>query len=122
MKVWIINGPNLNMLGIREPGLYGRRDIQALEAFCRNACLELSAQTGKQIVCEFFQSNHEGALVDKIQEAYWAHVDVHLTDIREREEFRSISYAGMACEAHYIGHGFDGYRMALAYLVQNYGQ
>ena len=151
MKVWIINGPNLNMLGIREPGLYGRRDIQALEAFCRNTCLELSAQTGKQIDCAFFQSNHEGALVDKIQEAYWAHVDgivinpaaythtsvaildalkavaipaveVHLTDIREREDFRRISYAGMACEAHYIGHGFEGYRMALAYLVQNYGQ
>ena len=151
MKILIINGPNLNMLGIREPALYGRQDYPALEEYCRTACRELSAQYSCEVECEIFQSNYEGALVEKIQQAYFDEVEgivinpaaythtsvaildalkaaavpaaeVHLTAIREREEFRRISYAGMACEQHFIGYGFEGYRMALEYLVRAYGK
>ena len=115
MKILIINGPNLNMLGIREPALYGRQDYPALEEYCRTACRELSAQYSCEVECEIFQSNYEGALVEKIQQAYFDHTEgivinpaaythtsvaildalkaaavpaaeVHLTDIRERED------------------------------------
>ena len=138
MKILVINGPNLNYLGIREPDLYGKKDYNALVAFCQDCCGELGFD------CECFQSNHEGSIVDKIQEAYkivdgivinpaaYTHtsvaildalkavgipaVEVHLTDVNAREEFRKISYAGMACIKTYAGYGFDGYKMAIEYL------
>ena len=141
MKILVINGPNLNMLGIREPELYGKQDYAALVTFAENACAELGFE------CEVFQSNHEGALVDKIQEALgkadgiiinpaaYTHtsiaildalkavalpaVEVHLTDIETREDFRKSSYAGLACIKTFAGFGFEGYRMAADYL-KNY--
>lgn len=140
-KILVINGPNLNMLGIREPELYGKNNYAALVAFAENACREAGLE------CEVFQSNHEGALVDKIQQAYqkvdgiiinpaaYTHtsvaildalkavaipaVEVHLTDVNSREDFRKISYPGMACLKTYAGYGFEGYRMAAEYL-KNY--
>lgn len=139
MKILVINGPNLNMLGIREPDIYGKQDFATLEAFIRQAADECGAQV------ELFQSNHEGAIVDKIQWAYgkmdgivinpaaYTHtsvaildalkavglpaVEVHLSDVNAREEFRHISYAGMACEKSFIGMGFEGYRAAIQYLT-----
>ena len=139
MKILVINGPNLNMLGIREPDIYGKQDCAALEAFIRQVADECGAQV------ELFQSNHEGAIVDKIQWAYgkmdgivinpaaYTHtsvaildalkavglpaVEVHLSDVNAREEFRHISYAGMACEKSFIGMGFEGYRSAIQYLT-----
>ena len=133
MKILVINGPNLNMLGIREPDIYGKQDFAALEAFIRQAADECGAEV------ELFQSNHEGAIVDKIQWAYekmdaaYTHtsvaildalkavnlpaVEVHLSDVNAREEFRHISYAGMACEKSFIGMGFEGYRAAIQYLT-----
>ena len=141
MKILVINGPNLNMLGIREPELYGKNDYAALVAFAENACREAGFD------CEVYQSNHEGALVDKIQAAYkkvdgiiinpaaYTHtsvaildalkavaipaVEVHLTDVNSREDFRKISYPGMACLKTYAGYGFEGYRMAAEFL-KNY--
>ena len=143
MKLLVINGPNLNMLGIREPGIYGSQSYGALVAFVENICAEHGVEV------EVFQSNHEGALVDKIQAAFgnvdgivinpaaYTHtsvaildalkavsipaVEVHLSDVSAREEFRRISYAGMACEATYAGHGFDGYRLAIEYLIEHHG-
>ena len=140
MKLLILNGPNLNFLGIREPAIYGTADYAALERYCNTVCAEQGLE------CEIAQSNHEGALVDKIQWAYgncdgivinpaaYTHtsiaildalkavglpaVEVHLSDINAREEFRKISYAGMACEKSFIGFGFEGYRMAIEYLKQ----
>jgi len=139
MKLLIINGPNLNLLGVREPDIYGKRDFAALEAFIRGVCAE------NDIECELFQSNHEGAIVDIIQSALgrfdgivinpaaYTHtsvaildalkavqlpaVEVHLSDVNAREPFRHLSYAGMACEARFIGLGFEGYKKAMAYLV-----
>ena len=139
MNILVINGPNLNLLGIREPDLYGKEDYAALVALVEDTC----AQEG--IGVEVFQSNHEGAIVDKIQEALgtfdgivinpaaYTHtsvaildalkavglpaVEVHLSDVNAREEFRHISYAGMACEKSYIGMGFEGYRAAIQYLT-----
>lgn len=138
MKLLIINGPNLNMLGIREPDIYGRQTYQDLVDYVNQICAE------KGIDCEVFQSNHEGAIVDKIQAAYgntdgivinpaaYTHtsvaildalkavsipaVEVHLSDVNERESFRHISYAGMACEKTCAGFGFEGYKMAIEYL------
>ena len=138
MKLLIINGPNLNMLGIREPDIYGRQTYQDLVDYVNQICAD------KGIVSEVFQSNHEGAIVDKIQAAYgntdgivinpaaYTHtsvaildalkavsipaVEVHLSDVNERESFRHISYAGMACEKTYAGFGFAGYKMAIVYL------
>ena len=138
MKILVINGPNLNFLGIREPELYGKKDYKALVEFCRESCMACGFD------CECFQSNHEGSIVDRIQEAYgnidgiiinpaaYTHtsvaildalksvgipaVEVHLTDVNAREDFRKISYAGMACIKTYAGFGFDGYRMAAEYL------
>ena len=143
MKILVLNGPNLNMLGIREPDIYGRQDYRALEALIRDTCAELGAEV------EIFQSNHEGALVDKIQEAYgtadgivinpaaYTHtsvaildalkavalpaVEVHLSDVNRREDFRKISYAGMACEKTISGLGFEGYVRAVRYLAETYG-
>ena len=138
MKFLIVNGPNLNMLGIREPGIYGRQDYAALEKLCRDACAELGVK------CDVFQSNHEGAIVDRIQAALkdcdgiiinpaaYTHtsiaildalkavqlpaVEVHISDVSAREDFRQISYAGKACIKTYMGLGLDGYRQAILYL------
>ena len=139
MKFLVINGPNLNLLGLREPAIYGSRDFAALQDFIRAS----AAETGVEVA--LFQSNHEGAIVDAIQAAYgtadgivinpaaYTHtsvaildalkavalpaVEVHLTDIQERESFRHVSYAGMACEKTFAGLGFEGYRRAVEYLV-----
>ena len=138
MKILVINGPNLNMLGIREPGIYGSNTFADL--------LALLEQTGKEENLEIqqYQSNHEGDLVDKIQWAYgkidgivinpaaYTHtsvaildalkavsipaVEVHISDVSTRESFRQVSYAGMACIKTYMGHGFEGYAMAIRYL------
>ena len=144
MKILVINGPNLNMLGIREPGIYGDQSYAALVQFVEDVC----AKKGVGVEC--YQSNHEGDIVDKIQAAYgnvdgivinpaaYTHtsvaildalkavsipaVEVHLSDVSAREEFRHISYAGMACVKTYAGYGFDGYRMAIDHLVENYGK
>lgn len=138
MKLLIINGPNLNLLGLREPDIYGRQDFHALERFILASCEEAGVEA------ELFQSNHEGAIVDKIQQAYgnidgivinpaaYTHtsvaildalkavqipaVEVHISDVSKRESFRQISYAGMACIKSYIGLGFEGYRQAILYL------
>ena len=138
MKLLIINGPNLNLLGLREPAIYGRQDYAQLCQFVLDACQEAGAEG------EVFQSNHEGAIVDRIQEAYgrfdgivinpaaYTHtsvaildalkavalpaVEVHLSDVSQRESFRQISYAGMACIKTYMGLGFEGYRQAILYL------
>ena len=138
MKFLIINGPNLNLLGLREPDIYGKQDFHALERFIRDACEEAGVEA------VLFQSNHEGAIVDAIQDAFgkmdgiiinpaaYTHtsvaildalkavripaVEVHLSDISQRESFRQISYAGMACVKSYIGLGFEGYRQAVFYL------
>ena len=143
MNLLVINGPNLNLLGIREPNIYGDQSFSALERFIQAAAQESGASV------ELFQSNHEGAIVDKIQSAYgrmdgivinpaaYTHtsvaildalkavalpaVEVHLSDVNSREPFRQISYAGMDCEESCIGLGFEGYRRAIKYLCQKYG-
>jgi 3-dehydroquinate dehydratase-2 len=140
MKFLIINGPNLNMLGLREPDIYGRQDYAALCDLCRQTCEE------NGIEAELFQSNHEGAIVDAIQQAYgridgivinpaaYTHtsiaildalkavaipaVEVHISDVSKREDFRQISYAGRACVKTIMGQGLDGYRQAMAFLVE----
>ena len=140
MKILVLNGPNLNMLGIREPDIYGRRDYKALEDFIAEAASDLD------VGADCFQSNHEGALVDKIQQALGVYdgivinpaaythtsiaildalkavalpaVEVHLSDINGREAFRRVSYAGMACVKTFMGLGFEGYRQALAFLKE----
>ena len=140
MKLLIVNGPNLNMLGIREKHLYGDRDYAALCGTIRGWA------DGLGVEVEIFQSNHEGAIVDRIQQAYsdgtqgivinpaaYTHTsvaildalkavqlpaaEVHLTDVNAREPFRRVSYAGMACQAHFIGMGFEGYRRAMAWMT-----
>lgn len=139
MKLLFLNGPNMNMLGIREPDIYGRQTYADLEAYIRGFCQELG------IACEIFQSNHEGALVDAIQAAWgkmdgivinpaaYTHtsvaildalkavglpaVEVHVSAVSERESFRQVSYAGMACVKTFAGHSFAGYRMAAEYLL-----
>ena len=138
MKFLIINGPNLNMLGLREPDIYGKQDYAALCALIEKTCAE------KNIECELFQSNHEGAIVDKIQEAYgkidglvinpaaYTHtsiaildalkavsiptVEVHISDINSREEFRKHSYVSLYAAKTVAGHGFEGYAEAIVYL------
>ena len=142
MKILVINGPNINMLGIREPEIYGNQNYKTL----LDDIEKWSEEMGCQVEC--FQSNHEGAIVDKIQEAYgnfdgivinpaaYTHtsvaildalksvgipaVEVHISDVTKREDFRQISYAGMACEEHIIGKGIDGYKIALQYLCDKY--
>ena len=141
MKLLIINGPNLNLLGLREPGIYGKNTLADLEKLIAETCRK------KQIQVECFQSNHEGAIVDKIQAAYgqfdgivinpaaYTHtsvaildalkavaipaVEVHISDVDSREPFRQISYAGMACVKTYKGLGFQGYVEAVKFL-KNY--
>ena len=142
MKLLVLNGPNLNFLGIREPDIYGRQTYADLEASVRSAAEECGVEV------ELYQSNHEGDLVDKIQWAYgridgivinpaaYTHtsvaildalkavalptVEVHLSDVNSRETFRHVPYPGMACEKSFIGLGFEGYRQAIQYLCQKY--
>ena len=144
MKILVINGPNINMLGIREPGIYGKQTFADL--------LSLIEKTAKEENLEItqFQSNHEGAIVDKIQESYghidgivinpaaYTHtsvaildalksvsipaVEVHISDVDAREAFRQISYPGMYCEKTIKGQGLDGYRQAILYLKEKYGK
>ena len=139
MKLLFLNGPNLNMLGIREPDIYGRETYAALEQYIRDFCGELG------IECEIFQSNHEGVLVDAIQgacgkmdgivinPAAYTHtsvalldavkavsvptVEVHISDVSRREDFRQVSYVRLACCKTFAGHGFAGYRMAAEHLL-----
>lgn len=139
MKILFLNGPNLNMLGIREPEIYGNKTYADLEQYIRDFSGELG------ITAEIHQSNHEGVLVEAIQEALgktdaivinaaaYTHtsvaildalkavglpaVEVHLSDVSRREAFRQISYVGMACEKAFAGYGFEGYRMAAEYLL-----
>ena len=131
MKILVINGPNLNMLGIREPDIYGKQTYADLIALLENTAKNLS------LAIECFQTNHEGCIVDKIQEAYgkfdgivinpaaYTHtsvaildalkavgiptVEVHISDVDSREDFRQISFPGLYCEKTIKGHGFDGY-------------
>lgn len=142
MKILVLNGPNINMLGIREPGIYGKQTFQDLLNLLDSVAKE------ENLTIEQFQSNHEGALVDKIQEAYgkfdaivinpaaYTHtsvaildalkavslpaVEVHISDVDSREPFRQISYAGIACEKTIKGQGLEGYRQAILYLKENY--
>ncbi len=143
MKILVINGPNINMLGIREPAVYGRRSFRDL--------LQLLEDTAKDCDVEItqYQSNHEGDIVDKIQAAYgcfdgivinpaaYTHtsvaildalkavalpaVEVHISDVDAREAFRQISYPGMYCEKAIKGQGLEGYRQAILYLKRTYG-
>ena len=141
MKILVINGPNLNMLGIREPALYGSGTYDALCEKIRTYC------ESKNIGVQFYQSNHEGALVDRIQQAYFDKVDgivinpgaythtsialldavksvsiptveVHISKVEEREAFRQISYIRSACVATITGKGFDGYLEAVDILTE----
>ena len=140
MKILVINGPNMNMLGIRQPEIYGHATYEDLKSMIAGEAERLGAEVS------FFQSNHEGAIVDAIQAAYgtadgivinpaaYTHtsvaildalkavalpaVEVHLSDVSTREPFRQISYAGMACVKTYMGLGFEGYRQAILYLKQ----
>lgn len=139
MKALVINGPNLNMLGVREPDIYGRQTYDDLVAICKKAATELGYEE-----VEVFQSNHEGAIIDKIQEglgifdgivinpAAYTHtsvgildalkavalpaVEVHISAVEEREDFRQVSYARAACFATITGEGLDGYAHALRLL------
>lgn len=140
MKILVINGPNLNMLGIREPDIYGKEDFAALERFIKDSAKELSLDV------TLFQSNHEGEIVDVIQSAYrvydgivinpaaYTHtsvaildalkavgiptVEVHLSDINTREEFRKFSYVSMIAQKTICGLGFLGYKKALEYFAK----
>ena len=140
MKLLVINGPNLNMLGIREPELYGKADYKTLETLVRETCREANIEV------DIFQSNHEGAIVDTIQSALgrydgivinpaaYTHtsiaildalkavalpaVEVHISDISRREAFRQVSYPGLACVKTITGFGLDGYRQAVLFLQE----
>lgn len=140
MKLLIINGPNLNMLGLREPAVYGDQSYSALCELIKKTCDK------ENIEYKIFQSNHEGAIVDEIQKAYgdfdgivinpaaYTHtsiaildalkavslptVEVHLSDISKREEFRHHSYVSLAAEKTICGKGFEGYTEAILYLKE----
>ncbi|MBR2454626.1 MAG: type II 3-dehydroquinate dehydratase [Clostridia bacterium] len=142
MKILVINGPNINMLGVREPEIYGNQNYETLLCDIEQWAYELNCEV------ECFQSNHEGVIVDKIQQAYseidgivinpaaYTHtsiaildalkavglptVEVHISDVTKREDFRQISYTGMACEEHIIGKGLEGYHLAMQYLCEKY--
>ena len=140
MHILVINGPNLNMLGIREPAIYGSNTYENL---C-SLITEYAAEKGVEV--QLFQSNHEGEIVDAIHKAYFDGIDgivinpaaythtsvaildalksvalpaveIHISDVLAREDFRQISYAGMACEKSFIGLGFDGYLRAIDHLI-----
>ena len=134
MKISVINGPNINMLGIREPDLYGKADYAALVGSIERAAAGLGVEV------TFFQSNSEGDIVTEIQRAYGTDthtsvaildalkavglptVEVHLTDINSREEFRRRSFVSLYAEKVICGKGFAGYSEALAYLAKMYGK
>ena len=140
MRIIVINGPNLNMLGIREPELYGQQTYDDLVAFTKDALEEAGVEG------DIYQSNHEGDLVDAIQKAYFDGVDgivfnpaaythtsvaiadavkgvgiptveVHISDVSSREDFRQVSYVAMAVEKRIIGEGLEGYLHAIDHLV-----
>ncbi len=140
MKILIMNGPNLNMLGIREPGIYGTDTYDGLVDMLKKKACELG------VTLEFFQSNSEGALIDRLHQAYFDRVDgvvinpgaythysyalhdalkilkaikieVHISDIHAREEFRRISVTAPACDAQIAGHGLQGYVMAIEQIL-----
>ena len=141
MKILVLNGPNINMLGIREPGVYGSQSYAELLRLLEVWANELGVEM------EHYQSNHEGCLVDKIQAAYgnfdgivinpaaYTHtsiaildalkavaipaVEVHISDVKSREDFRQISYAGKACIKTIMGQGLDGYRQAMVFLKEH---
>lgn len=144
MKFVIINGPNLNMLGIREPDKYGTETYQDLVEKIKKHCKQ------RQVACEFYQSNHEGDLVDRIQQAYFDQVDgivinpaaythtsvalldavngtriptaeVHISDVKKREDFRQVSYIRQGCCFTVMGHGTDGYLEAIDFLIEKLG-
>jgi 3-dehydroquinate dehydratase-2 len=138
MKLLVINGPNINMLGLREPALYGTDNYETLQRLVRETC------AAENIDVDIFQSNHEGAIVDTIQAAHGCYdgivinpaaythtsiaildalkavalpaVEVHISDVSKREEFRQVSYAGLACVKTIMGQGLDGYRQAILFL------
>ncbi len=141
MKILVINGPNINMLGIRETNIYGNQSYDDLVDFIKNTANENNIEVG------FYQSNHEGCLVDKIQEAYYKKydgiiinpaaythtsvaildalkavniptVEVHLSDINTREDFRKKSFITGICKKMITGKGFEGYKEALLFLKQ----
>lgn len=142
MKILILNGPNINMLGIREPEIYGKQNYKALLSFVGEVCDRLGVEY------ECYQSNHEGALVDKIQEALGAFdaivfnpaaythtsvaihdallavaiptAEVHLTNTHSREDYRRVNFITPCCEKTFQGHGFDSYRMAIEYMAEKY--
>ena len=142
MKLLVINGPNINMLGIREPGIYGKQTFSDLLKLLNDCAEDLGVEI------EQYQSNHEGCIVDKIQAAYgnvdgiiinpaaYTHtsvaildalksvsipaVEVHISNVDAREPFRQISYAGLYCEKTIKGQGFDGYCQAMRYLKEKY--
>ena len=142
MRIMVINGPNINMIGVREPNIYGRQTFADLLAL-----IEQTAQE-ENLVIQQFQSNHEGAIVDQIQSCFfqadaivinpgaYTHtsiaildalkavakpaVEVHISDVSQREAFRQISYPGMYCEKTIMGQGLDGYRQAILYLKEKY--
>lgn len=144
MKILVINGPNLNMLGIREPKIYGKETYEDLKAYIFDIC------KNENIEVEIFQSNHEGEIIDKIQSAYgnfdaivinpaaYTHtsvaildalkavnlptVEVHLSDVSKREAFRSISYVRQACIETFSGFGFEGYKKAILLLKETLGE
>ena len=142
MKILVINGPNINMLGIREPGIYGKDTYAELLALIRETA------AAEQLEIDHFQSNHEGAIVDTIQAAFsvydgivlnpaaYTHtsvaildalkavsipaVEVHISNVDAREDFRRVSYPGLYCEKTVKGQGIDGYRQAILYLKEKY--
>lgn len=144
MKIKIINGPNLNMLGIREPDVYGRQTYKDLVSFVENVCGELSVE------CSVYQSNHEGDIVTEIQNCYgdydaivinpaaYTHTsvaildalkavsiptaEVHLSEVSQREEFRRFSYVSLYAEKVITGKGFEGYKEAICYLADKYNK
>lgn len=139
MKILVINGPSLNMLGIRQPEIYGTQTYDDLVEFCASSARELGVEA------DMYQSNHEGDIVDKILSAYkvydgivinpaaYTHtsvaildalkavaipaVEVHISDVDSREEFRKISYVRSACISTVMGEGFKGYRKAMQILI-----
>ena len=143
MKILVINGPNLNFLGIREKNVYGSNDYETLGKKIENKAAEAGADI------EVWQSNHEGAIIDKIQKAYYDHTDaiiinpgaythysyaihdalksvenihkveIHISDIMSREEFRKVSVTAPACDRQIYGHGLDGYLEAIDWVLQN---
>ena len=144
MKISVINGPNLNMLGIREPGIYGSTNYNSLCQMIKEHC------DSRGVEVTFYQSNHEGDLVDEIQRGYgnvdgivinpgaYTHtsiaildavkavgiptVEVHISEVDKREDFRQISYVRLASKATISGHGVKGYIEAVDYLIENFGE